>query len=78
MKSAGKKVFCSKQTRMEVIHWHSHGRCADSYSEEWLNFALEVLKENDIYPPYFSIAVFILNRNRQYWLTALPVAIYSN
>ena len=61
MESASKNVFCSKQTRMEEIHEHSHVRCADSCSEEWLNCALEVLQENDIYPPYFSTAVRILN-----------------
>ena len=33
MESASKKVFCSEQTRMEVIHKNSHGRCADSCSE---------------------------------------------
>ena len=58
--SASKKVFCSKQIRMEMIHEHSHGRCANSCSEEWLNCALEVLQYNDIYPPYFSTAVLIL------------------
>ena len=61
MESGSKKGFCSKQTSMEVIHEHSHGRCADSCSEEWLNCALEVLQENDIYPPYFSTAVLILS-----------------
>ena len=61
MESASKNVFCSKQTRMEMIHEHSHGRCADSCSEEWLNCALEALQENDIYPPYFSTAVLILS-----------------
>ena len=59
MESASKKVFCSKQTRMEVIHEHSHERCADSCSEEGLSCALEVLQENDIYSPCFSIAVLI-------------------
>ena len=61
MESASKKAFCSKQTHMEVIHEHSYGRCADSYSEEWLNCALEFLQENDIYPPYFSTTVLILS-----------------
>ena len=61
MESASKKSFCSKQTCMEVIDENSHGRCADSCSEEWLNCALEVLKENDICPPYFSTAVLILS-----------------
>ena len=27
LESASKKVFCSKQTRMEVIHEHSQERC---------------------------------------------------
>ena len=49
MESASKKVFCSKETYMEVIHEHSHGRCADSCSGVWLNCALEVLQENNIY-----------------------------
>ena len=44
-----KKAFSSKQTRMEVIHEHSHGRCGDSCSREWLNCDLEVLQENNIY-----------------------------
>ena len=61
MESASKKIFYSKQTRMELIHEHSHGRCADSFSEEWSNCALEVLQENDIYPPYFSTAGLILS-----------------
>ena len=63
MESASKNVFCSKQTRIEVIHEHSHGRCVDSCSEEWLNCALEVLQEKDIYLPYFSTAVVILSWN---------------
>ena len=46
---------------MEMIHEHSHGRCADSCSEEWSNCTLEILQENDIYPPYFSTAGLILN-----------------
>ena len=41
---------------MKVIHEHFHGRCADSCSGEWLNCALEVFQENNIYPPYFSTA----------------------
>ena len=49
MESAIKKCFCSKQTRMEVIYEHSLGRCADSCSGVWLNCALEVLQENNIY-----------------------------
>ena len=49
MESASKKVFCPKQTSMEVIQEHSHGRCIDSCSGEWLNCALEVLQENNIY-----------------------------
>ena len=61
MESVSKKVFCSKQTCIEAIHEHSHRRCADSCGEEWLNCALEVLQENDIYPPYFSTAVLILS-----------------
>ena len=51
------KVFCSKQTYMEVTHEHSHKSCADSCNAKWLNWALEVLQENNIYPPYFSAAV---------------------
>ena len=38
MESADKKAFCSKETHIKVIHQHSHGRCADCCSEEWLNF----------------------------------------
>ena len=49
MDSGSKKVFCSKQTRMEVIHDHSPRRCADSCSGKWLNCALEVIQENNIY-----------------------------
>ena len=44
-----KKVFLSKQTHMDVIHEHSHERCADSCRGERLNCALEVLHENYIY-----------------------------
>ena len=61
MESADKKAFCSKETRMKVIHQHSHGGCAGCCSEEWLNCVLEVLQENDIYPPYFSTALLILS-----------------
>ena len=61
MKSASKKVFCSKQTCMKVIHKHSHGKGADSCDEEWLNRVLEVLQENDTYPPYSSTAALILS-----------------
>ena len=61
MESASEKDFGSKQTRMEVIHVHSHGRCAYSCSEEWLNCPLKVLQENDIYPQYFSTVVLILS-----------------
>ena len=57
MESASKKVFCSKETCMEVIHEHFHESCWDSCNWEWLNCALEVLQENHIYPPYFSAAV---------------------
>ena len=42
---------------MEVIHKHSHKNCADSCNREWLNCALEVLQENNIYPPFFTAAV---------------------
>ena len=49
MESAIKKCSCSKQTHMEVISEHSLGRCADSSSGVWLNCALEVLQENNIY-----------------------------
>ena len=52
-----KKAFNSKQTRMKVIHEHSHESCADFCNTEWLNRALEVLQENNIYPLYFSAAV---------------------
>ena len=31
MEPASRKVFCSKQTCMEVIHEDSHGRCAGSF-----------------------------------------------
>ena len=61
MESADKKAFCSKETRMKVIHQHSHGGCAGCCSEEWLNCVLEILQENDIYPPYFSTALLILS-----------------
>ena len=43
MESASKKSFLLKANP------HSHGRCADSCSLEWLNCALEVLQENSIY-----------------------------
>ena len=42
---------------MEVIHKHFHENCADSCNREWLNCALEVLQENNIYPPFFTAAV---------------------
>ena len=58
MESASKNVFRSEQTCMEKTHEDSHESCADSCSAEWLNCALEVLHENNIYPPsYFSAAV---------------------
>lgn len=57
MESANKKVFRSKQTRMKVIDEYSNESCADSCSGEWLNRALEVLLENNIYPQYLSGAV---------------------
>ena len=75
MESTSKKFFRSKQTRMKVIYEHSHGRCMNSYSGDWLKRASEVLQENNIYPPYFSTVVLII---RQYRLKALPVAICSN
>ena len=50
----------------------------DFCNGEWLNCALEVLQENNIYPSYFSTVVLILNSNRQYWFTALPAVVYSN
>ena len=61
MESASIKVFCSKQTPAEVIREHSHGRCADFCSREWLNCASQVLQENNIYLPYFSTAVLIFS-----------------
>ena len=56
MESPSKKVFCSKQARIEEIQEHCHESCVDSCYEEWLNCALEVLQENNIYLPYFSAA----------------------
>ena len=62
-----KNAFSSKQSRMEVIHEHFHGRCGDACSGEWLKCALEVLQEMIfIYPPCFSTAVLFLRWNGQY------------
>ena len=58
------KSFLLKTNPREVIHEHSHGKCTYSSSGKWLNCALEVFQENNIYPPYFSTAVFILCWNR--------------
>ena len=55
--SASTNIFLLKQTCMEVIHEHSNENCADSSNEEWLNCALEILQQNNIYPLYFSAAV---------------------
>ena len=77
MGSASKKVFVQNKPAWKwlmSIPMH-HGRCIESCSGEWLNCALEVLQENNIYLPYFSTAVLILSWNRQHWLTALLVAI---
>ena len=56
-KSASRNVSLSKQTCMEVIREHSHENRADSCNGKWLNCALAVLQENNIYPPYSSAAV---------------------
>ena len=42
---------------MEVTHEHSRKSCADSCNGEWLNCALDVLQDNNIYAPLFSAAV---------------------
>ena len=57
MESTSKNVCRSKQNHMEKITEHSHESCADSGNGEWLNYALEVLQENNIHPLLFTAAV---------------------